>query len=1343
MKFTRYMMIAVVSLMTCCNCFAGDWTDSVLKKREEVKRIAGGRVNRVEKSKVLTRLSTPHKFRMDLSGAKQLILTAKGIPDIGSAHAVWGEGVLVDASGKRTALTKLKPISIQVGWGVLQKDKNLSNKTLVLDKKELKNGFLAHADSELVFSIDKKFVNFEVTAGVEASAGGKVQFTAIADFGAYTAASNALKQLISKFPNRAKLSKTVGTQWLTSGNIDQLKTLIKSYTGKGTALEKLASNVQSDPKAMLSKLEELDKLDHRIESIRNVFPYFKRDSFVDALKSLNEQYPGKFAEEIKIIPSQSIISELVAGVKKGELQAIEKTEAILAFQRTALLKNPLLDFDKIMVIRRPLDKARSAMSSKIGMPGLNSYTHTAISNPKHDWDDQIAILSNIRKNLKSQTLYKPEKGKILTDLELHFDGTKVMFTMYGSHDRWHLFEVNTDGSKLKQLTPKDLVDVHHFDSCYLADGNIMFSSTAGYQGLPCENGRWQMGCLYLLNPTTGKIRQLNFSQDSDWCPTPLANGRIMYLRWEYSDRAHYFSRILMTMNPDGTNKMPIYGADSYWPNAYFYARPIPNNSSKVVGIVGGHHGISRSGRMVIIDPSKGTHEADGVVQEIPHRGQKVEPIIKDRLVDGVWPQFLHPYPLSDDYYLVSAKLSPDSLWGLYLVDTFDNMVPILESEGEAILEAQPLRKTKRPPVIPDKVRLDQKSATVYIQDIYVGKGLRNLPRGTVKKLKIFSYHFAHNKTGGHASVGIEAAWDIKRILGTVPVEEDGSVMFTVPANTPIALLPMDEKGQALQLFRSWFTAMPGEFLSCIGCHEDRRMAPLAKRTIAAGRAPSEIKPWYGSTRPFAFEFEIQPVLNRACAACHNGLPRNDGKALPDFKSNKLVENKGWNSVTYFSSSYINLQQYVRRPGPESDIHTLQPMEYHASTSELVQLLEKGHYNVKLTNDEWKKIYTWIDLNAPYRGKWSPAEYCEFDQDNRRRELAKLYARVNDDPESEYDKMADAFAKRSVVIPVMPNLSNRKQPASPRLDDWPFDAAKAKAIQGGKKEFEVDLGKGQKMKFVRIPAGKFVMGSTTGANDEKNASVVTIDKAFWMGTLEVTNEQYALFDPKHDSRYIDQQWKDHTQPGYPANLPKQPVIRISWQQATQYCQWLSKKSGEKFALPTEAQWEWACRAGSSTPFWYGDIKSDFGKFANLADVNLQRMAVAGVNPRPTKPTPFNDIIPKVTTVNDGEMLGTNVGKYQANPWGLFDMHGNVAEWTSSSYKPYPYRKKDDTKMADSEARLRAKTFEVENKKVARGGSWRDRPYRATSSYRLPYESYQRVFNVGFRVIIEDDQNLKVR
>jgi formylglycine-generating enzyme required for sulfatase activity len=1069
-------------------------------------------------------------------------------------------------------------------------------------------------------------------------------------------------------------------------------------------------------------------LDEIREVLHDVDPEAVRLAVDDLIRAFGPRY-GKGAEYRSRLTTleKTYLEARAAQSDDAVLERLgEPVRAYEALSREALLANPMLDFDKILVIRRNFGgAARATLGGRLGLPAGNYHTNEVI--PHNGWDNQIAVLSELRKGGKLATFYQPKGTTIVSDVDVDFDASRVMFSSIGSSDRWRLFEANADGSGLRQITP-DIPDVDHFDSCYLPDGRIAFTSSTTYQGMPCINGGAPMAQLFTCDDRGKNIRQLTFEQDSDWTPSVHENGQLMYLRWEYSDIPHYFSRLLFHANPDGTGQMEYFHSNSYFPNGFFYGRSIPGHPSEVVGIISGHHGIPRSGRMIVYDPARGREESDGAVQELPGgRGRKVATFIRDTLIEGVWPQVLQPYPLADyansrhaaeggKYFLVSMKREEGSLWGIYLIDVFNNVTLIKEVEGAALLEPIPFRAVPRPPVIPDRARPGEKESTVYLSDIYSGPGLKGIPRGTVKSLRLFSYHFNYLNTGGHASVGIQSGWDIKRILGTVPVEADGSASFKVPANTPISVQPLDEKGRALQLMRSWFTGMPGEVVSCVGCHDRQNSTPVARGNIASRRAPSAIQPWYGPPRPFAFRTEVQPVLDRHCTSCHNGSMK------PNFTSDT--------ASTFFTddSAYIALQSYVHRYGPESDYHLPRAMEYHASTSMLFQTLDRGHHGVKLDAESYDRLVTWADLNAPWRGSWGECgvpgkvpPYHGVDQVSRRIELAKLYANVGDDPEREFAQALARVEKRSQPDAAVATAKEGPQPQAPMLPGWPFDAAEARRKQQsaiGAQERSFDLGNGARLELVLIPAGEFVMGDPQGPPDSRAVSVVRIAKPFYMGRFEITNRQYQAFNPQHDSRYINRSSKDHNTPGYAANGSDQPVIRVTWEQASAFCRWLSEKTGEQFTIPSEAQWEWAARAGTASPFWFGNETFDFGRWANLADRSMKPFRTGYESQG--KHFTFTHL-PYVDDVNDGSMITAEVGHYRANPWGLFDVHGNVAEWTSSTFKPYPYDQGDNRPGSGL--------------KVARGGSWRDLPEHATSAFRLAYEPYQPVWDVGFRVMME--------
>ena len=1024
-----------------------------------------------------------------------------------------------------------------------------------------------------------------------------------------------------------------------------------------------------------------------------------------AITHLSEAYPDTYTAAPTYLARLDEFEKQLPAIREGlaaaDAGALEAVNQLRTLQRAALLANPLLDFDRVLVIRR-----------SEGNLGLPQNWQGNCSLPRRGYDNELLLLSPFADNKPPTRLFKPERDYLVGDVDIHFNGDRMLFSMLGSHDRWQIWEMASDGTGLRQVTPGVEPDVDNYDACYLPDGRIIFDSTRCFQGIPCVGGSDAVANLYIMNADGTGIRQLCFDQDHNWCPTVLNNGRILYSRWEYSDTPHYFSRLLFHMNPDGTNQVEFYGSNSFWPNSMFYTRPIPNHPSKVVTIVSGHHGVPRMGELVILDPAKGRKEADGVVQRIPGYGQPVEPVIVDQLVQEVWPKFLHPYPLSEHFFLVSCKPTPERPWGLYLVDSFDNMLLLHEEPGYAIFEPVPFRAQPAPQSIPDRVNLAKKDATVYLMDVYQGNGLRNVPRGTVKSLRLFSFHYGYQRIGGHQHIGMEGPWDVHRILGTVPVSDDGSAYFSVPANTPIAVQPLDSEGKALQVMRSWFTAMPGEVLSCVGCHEPQNTAPPSQFTLAARRTPDAIAPWYGKARGFSFIHEVQPVLDRHCAGCHGAADSANGR--PDFTS---YPERGPGN---FNKPYLALHPYVRRPGPESDYHLQKPLEWHADTSELIQLLAKGHHGVQLDREGWDRLITWIDLNVPDHGRWSDHTELPDNGYARRAEMRAQYSCLLEDTSEE--ELTPAAYPRDYLAPETPVLIAN----APEVQAWPFDAEEAARRQktaGEEIRRTVDLGEGISMEFTLIPPGEFIMGGN-GFADELPLTAVTIDTPFWLGVTEVTNAQYARFDPEYDSGYIDQHNKDHTTRGYPANLPDQPVIRVTWDEARAFTQWLTQQSGMSCSLPTEAQWEWACRAGSAEAMGYGTLNDDFSSLANLADLSVRRLAVAGINPQPIpNPSPFEDFLPKEARFDDGERLMCDVGRYAANAWGLKDMHGNVCEWTLSTYRPYPYTDKDGRNEINAG-----------EKRVVRGGSWSDRPVRARSAFRLAYPPWQGVFNVGFRVII---------
>ena len=1027
-----------------------------------------------------------------------------------------------------------------------------------------------------------------------------------------------------------------------------------------------------------------------------------------------------------------------------ELEALEKADRsgdhsaaarLSDLRRRALLDNPLLDFNRLILLKRK--------RGQLGLP-TNHQCNSCLKQTAYD--NEIAVLSPVRPEGALSTLFRPSGRQYVGEIDLHFDGQRLLFTMPNGRN-WQIHEIRADGSGLRQVSREE-ADVDNFDACYLPDGRIVYASTAAFIAVPCWHGRERACSLYRMDADGGGVRQLCFDQDLDLHPSLLSNGQIIFSRWQYSGTMHIYSRPLTVMNPDGTHQRAIYGSNSYFPNALYFPRTIPDSPGKIVAILSGYHGTNRTGEMVVLDTARGWHGADGIIHRIAHRGEPIVPVVRDNLVGDRWPKFLHPYPLSEKYFLVASQLDAQSPWGIYLVDIFDNMLPLAVDPKFDFFEPIPLRPTAKPPALADQVDTACKDAEVYLHDVYAGPGLRGVPHGAVKRLRIVAYHYGYPGMADTDKIGRAGPWEVMRILGTVPVYADGSASFRVPACTPISVQPLDAEGKALALMRSWYTAMPGEHANCVGCHEQPKDVPTVRFDLAAGRQPAKIEPWFGPPRGFDFEREVQPVLDKYCVGCHNGQICQGGPTIADLRGKRFFPKYEGLPLSYLGASrlepelrdlkekfapcrpehkllgdrkmlytpaYDVLNPYIRRVNVEDYVGLHVPCEYHADTSELVQMLQKGHHHVQLDAEAWDRLVTWIDLNGPCHGTWHEVAPIPHNADRRRRELAQKYGGPATDPEWVPQTPCWSGA------PILPEPSPEVKPQPIQAADWPLDAVAAQRRQRAGREWErsIELGGGIALKLVRIPAGEFIMGDAHGEVDERPPARVVIPGDYWMSVCEITNEQFRQFDSSHFSGYFVKRALSADGPGIAMDNPRQPVVRVSWQRAMEFCQWLSRKTGKAFTLPTEAQWEYACRAGTAGPLNYGDLAADFSHHANVADAAISRFYTF------TGGVPVLQEILSDARYDDGGIATTDVASYRPNAWNLYDMHGNAAEWTRSTYRPYPYRADDGRNDGGAEGR-----------KVVRGGSFYDRPQRCRSAFRLSYPAWQCVHNVGFRVIMED-------
>ena len=1275
-------------------------------------------------TEVMHKGMAPKPIEVDLKGLTELVLVADPTADgSGSDHALWANAYLTKADGTKVALDQaaFKTKRVESNWWSV--DKNFSNRGLSIGDKKYEKGVIAHAPSVLVLDLTKdKFTKFSAEVGIDnGSQRGSVVFRVLPTSGEAQAA--ALVESVPQVGLDLVPYLNGGlASWLVTADLSAEQAAITALLKKldnriyfNAQLQKIAAATdktkqQVEYLELIAAMGRVAELQERLawlnpEALHAAFDDFKTTKGYDV-----EKWTKKVAEFDAAVKQWKGFE----GIYQNDAAAVAAAEGTLALRRAILMSNPALDFDKIVVTRYNLpNNARSAMAPSLGTQ--NNNWSSQLSCRRTGYDAQIVELSDIRSDKPTERLiYKGTNGNVVTDVQLHWDANRMIFTSQDDRRHYQVFEVPVDGGQAKQLTQLPEADVEFFDASYLPSGKLIVTTNLGYSGVPCVNGSDAVGSFSLYDPSNHQMRRLTFDQDNVWNPTVMSDGKVLYTRWEYTDLMHYYSRINFTMNPDGTSQKALFGSGALFPNSTFDMQQIPGTANSFIGVISGHHGVARSGRLIIFDPQKARKGVEGMVQEVPFSKRPIVPLVKDGLVDGVWPQFIKPHPITDKYFFVTAKLSPDGLWGVYMVDVFDNVTLVAEVPGAGLINPIPVFKKPTPPVIPETVPMDlsaaPKTATVFIQDIYEGEGLRGVPRGTVKALRVLSFEFAYlHSLSDHVAQGIQSGWDIKRELGVVPIEADGSALFTIPANTTISLQPLDSTGSAIQLMRSWFVGMPGETVSCVGCHEDQNMIAMPKRTIASQSKPREITTPEGGIRPFTFELEIQPILDRACVACHNGDKLAGGI---DYTGGRMEDLSDWAGKRFYSKSYLAFHPYFYRQGPEAEMAVLNPYEYHVSNSEMIQMLRKGHHGVQLTPYEWNRLTTWVDFNLPYHSAF-PAEphpivgTCDtVNQKVRRMELGEKYAGTSVHWEQEIADYAKYLKNKGSITPTVPTEAAAKAVKAAKVKGWPFSAQEAAAKVAGKPSKKVDLGGGQTLEFVYVPAGTYVNGA-----GEK----VQIKKPFYMSATELTNAQVRALMP-HSSRYIGQQWKDHTTPGYFVDSAHLVATKLSWNDAVRYADLLSKKSGLNVCLPSVAEWEWAARAGSEQDFWYGNLNTDFSKFENFADDKLADMAVSGVDPKPMPRTnewfKYQAYIPKEWSVNDGYMLMAPPAQYAANPWGLYDMHGNVAEWTRDAYG------------------------NGTQDKVVVGASWYDRPKRGTASARRHFLPWHQVWNVGMRLVIEE-------
>jgi hypothetical protein len=681
------------------------------------------------------------------------------------------------------------------------------------------------------------------------------------------------------------------------------------------------------------------------------------------------------------------LSDAVAAGAGTGAEASANWLAVRQLKRRIALANPLVPTDPLLVCKRVPPSWSHEVAQYYGWrqrPGGGLYV---IDRPGHSLETRDLLGDQL------------PPGSVL-EPRLSYDGRRILFAFVactdtvpepaslpvnedGPLDRYfHLYEINIDGSGLRQLTDGPYDDMM---ADYLPDGCIVFCSTRrrGYSRCfgPEYSYRWHTYTLHRMNADGSDIRALSYNDVSEWFPTVSNSGHVLHARWDYIDRDAVTHQNLWSIRPDGTNPVAVWGNAAPKPHCMFQARAIPN-SNKIVFIAAAHHAIT-GGPVCVLDPAIDLDSLEAITRVTPQPFPEAEGKLED------W--YASPWPVAEDTFLVAyspyrlrfqgehqTDPNPDNALGIYLLDAAGNRELLYRDPDIGTTNPTPIAPRPRPPILPT-VEEDEngQTGTMLVSDVY--QGLGDVPRGTIRQLRIVQILPKTTWLANNPRMGVAGEENGRAILGTVPVESDGSAYFEVPAGKPILFQALDEHGMAYQTMRSLTFVQPGEGTACIGCHEHGMSSPPLDTgsQLALRRPPSTIDPGTLGGRPFGFVEVVQPILDQHCVRCHG----EGTQAELDLRG---TPHQG------FTRSYVSLcgtpsDWSSRHFDPALAARHLVPRfvqrnqiqntpaggTYGARGSRLMRLLLDGHEDIQLSPDEIGRLSAWIDMNAIFYGVYDP------------------------------------------------------------------------------------------------------------------------------------------------------------------------------------------------------------------------------------------------------------------------------------------------------------------------------------------------------------------------------------
>ena len=504
-----------------------------------------------------------------------------------------------------------------------------------------------------------------------------------------------------------------------------------------------------------------------------------------------------------------------------------------------------------------------------------------------------------------------------------------------------LYEINADGSGRRQLTDGPFDDI---EPTYLSDGHIMLCSSRCRRWVNCWST--QVANLYLCDGDGRNLTPVSANIEQDNHPWPLPDGRVIYTRWEYVDRSRVGFHHLWTSNPDGSGQMVYYG-NQFHGTLMIDAKPIPGTDKVVAIFSPGHGKREHAGAVTIVSPKTGPDD--------PNAARQVSPPGDDEYRD--------PYPFSEDAFLVARGAAVLLMNGRGETLELYALPKDLAKAKVECHEPRPLVARPREPLVPTRVDLTQATGRLVMNNVCAGRNMAGVKPGEIKKLLLLeTLPKPVNDSGKMPPMSFSGTYTLNRILGTVPVEPDGSASFEVPALRSIFFVALDEHNNSVKRMMSFLSVAPGETLSCVGCHEQRTHTPVAMKsniTLALKRPPSRIEPLRAVPEVIDFPRDIQPILDRHCVRCHD-YDRRAGRAI-------LTGDRG----PVYSHSYFTLTAFGYVSDGRDRIATnLPPRAIGTAASPLMKLLGGSHHEARLDAHEIDLIRYWIESSAAYPGTYA-------------------------------------------------------------------------------------------------------------------------------------------------------------------------------------------------------------------------------------------------------------------------------------------------------------------------------------------------------------------------------------